>query len=57
MFLVLLPAMALLAWIVAAIWIGDWLVDRMRGAVEPDRPYRAAVLGVIVLGAAGCSPS
>jgi hypothetical protein len=55
-FFVLLPAMAFLAWVVAAIWIGDWMVVRMRGAVEPDRPYLASVLGVIVLGAAGMLP-
>ena len=54
--LVVLPAIALLAWIVAAIWVGDWLVARLRGAPEPGRPYRAAVLGVIVLGVAGMLP-
>lgn len=54
--LVLLPATAFLAWIVAAIWIGDWLVARLRGTPEPDRPYRAAVLGVIVLAVAGLLP-
>jgi len=56
MLFVLLPVMAFLAWAVAAIWIGDWLVLRMRGAVEPDRPYLAAVLGVFALGAAGMLP-
>ncbi len=54
--LVVLPAIAFLAWIIAAIWIGDWLVVRFRGAPEPDRPYRAAVLGVIVLAVAGVIP-
>jgi hypothetical protein len=53
---VLLPAVAFLAWIVAAIWIGDWLVARMRGAAEAERPYVAAVLGVIVLAVAGLLP-
>jgi len=53
---VLLPALVFLGWIVAAIWVGDWLVARMRGAVEPGRPYLAAVLGVIVLGVAGVVP-
>jgi hypothetical protein len=53
---VLLPAAAFLAWIVAAIWIGDWLVTRMRGAAETDRPYLAAVIGVVVLGVAGVVP-
>lgn len=53
---VLLPALAFLAWIVAAVWTGDWIVARMRGAVEPDRPYLAAVIGVIVLAAVGVIP-
>jgi len=53
---ILLPAVAFLAWIVAAIWIGDWIVARMRGHVEPDRPYLAAVLGVIALAIAGVLP-
>ncbi len=53
---VMLPAMAFLAWLVAAIWIGDWIVIRMRGATEPDRPYLASVVGVIVLAAAGMLP-
>jgi len=58
-----LPVVVLLAglagpigWIVAAIWIGDWLVQRIRGAVEPERPYLAAVIGVIVLGIGGLIP-
>lgn len=54
--LVLLPATAFLAWIVAAIWIGDWIVARLRGNPEPDRPYLAALLGVIVLAVAGLLP-
>jgi hypothetical protein len=53
---VLLPVLAFLAWIVAAIWIGDWLVARLRGAPEGDRPYRAAFLGVVVLAVAGMIP-
>jgi hypothetical protein len=54
--LVVLPAIAFLAWLVAAIWIGDWIVARLRGAPEPDRPYRAALVGVFVLAAAGLVP-
>ena len=53
---ILLPALAFLAWIVAAIWIGDWIVARFRGSAEADRPYLAAVLGVIVLAVAGVVP-
>ena len=51
-----LPALAFLAWLVAAIWIGDWIVIRIRGAAEQDRPYRAAVAGVIALSVAGMLP-
>ena len=56
MLFIVLPVLAFLAWIVAAIWIGDWMVTRMRGAAEPGRPYLAAVLGVIVLAVAGILP-
>lgn len=51
-----LPAIAFLSWIVAAIWIGDWLVARRRGAPETGRPYVAAIVGVIALALAGLLP-
>ena len=51
-----LPVLLFLAWLVAAIWVGDWLVARSRGEREPGRPYRAAVLGVIVLALASVLP-
>jgi hypothetical protein len=54
--LIALPAMAFVAWIVAAIWIGDWIVTRMRGDAEADRPYLAAVIGVVVLAIAAVIP-
>jgi hypothetical protein len=54
--LVVLPALAFLGWIVAAIWVGDWLVVRMRGSAEPGQPYLAALVGVIVLAFAGLVP-
>ena len=53
---VVLPALAFLSWVVAAIMVGDWLVARRRGAAEPDRPYVAAIVGVIVLGFLGLFP-
>jgi hypothetical protein len=53
---VVLPALAFLGWLVAAIWVGDWLVARMRGQRETGRPYVAAVLGVIALSIAGMLP-
>lgn len=56
MLFILLPAVAFLAWIVAAIWVGDWILGRARGQVEPAHPYLAAVVGVIVLALAGILP-
>lgn len=55
MLLILAPVTAF-AWLVAAIWVGDWIVTRVWGSPEPERPYRAAVIGVIVLAAAGMLP-
>jgi hypothetical protein len=53
---VVLPALAFLAWLVAAIWIGDWLVAGTRGSREPGRPSLAAVVGFIVLALVGMVP-
>ena len=42
------PAAAFAGYLVAGIWIGEWLL--YRGAAErPDRPYLAAVLGLVIL--------
>ena len=54
--LMVLPAASYVGWLVAAIWLGDWLLVRMRGSVEPERPYLAGVLGVLVLGLLGLFP-
>ena len=56
MLLLALPILALAGWLVAAMWVGDWLVARTSGTPEAGRPYRAAVLGVIVLALAGLIP-
>lgn len=53
---VLLPVLGILGWLVAAIWIGDWIIARTRGTIETGRPYLAAVVGVIVLSVAGVVP-
>jgi len=52
----ILPVLAFLGWLVAAIWVGEWLLERSRGERETGRPYRAAVLGVIVLAVASILP-
>jgi hypothetical protein len=54
--LFILPTFAYLGWIVAAIWVGDWLTGGQRETPPVERPYRAAVVGVIVLGLLGIVP-
>jgi hypothetical protein len=53
---VVMPVLAFLGWIVAAVWVGDWILGRTRGRTEPERPYLAAVVGVVVLAVAGMIP-
>lgn len=55
MLLIGLPLLAFAGWLVAAIWVGDWLLGR-RGSLEAEHPYRAAILGVVVLAVAGVLP-
>lgn len=52
------PLTAYLGYLVAGIWIGDWLLgrfDRERAAAA-ERPYAAAVVGLIVLQLLGIIP-
>jgi hypothetical protein len=49
------PAAAFAGYLVAGIWIGEWLLYR-NSATRPDRPYLASVLGLIVLQVAGIVP-
>jgi hypothetical protein len=50
------PAVAFAGYLVAAIFVGDALVGRMRGGAIEERPYLAAILGVLVLAVAGIVP-
>ena len=43
------PAAAYAGYLVAGIWIGEWLLERNATTERPARPYLAAVLGLIVL--------
>src|SRR4029077_5563567 len=46
--LVLWPLAAFVGYLVAGIWIGDWVLQRSVG--DPGtRPYRAAIIGVLIL--------
>lgn len=51
------PAMAFIGYIVAAVWIGEWALERFRGPqVESERPYLATVVGLVILFIAGIVP-
>ena len=55
--LVIWPAVAFIGYLVAAIWLGDWLLNRSRTAQDrPQRPYLAATVGVVVVTVAGIIP-
>ena len=46
--LVIWPALAFIGYVVAAIWLGEWLLSRRENASPADRPYGAAVLGLLI---------
>jgi len=43
------PAVGFLGYLVAGIWIGDQILGRTSGGVARERPYAAAVIGLVVL--------
>jgi hypothetical protein len=47
--LAVLPLVTFVGFLITAVWIGEWIVARTSPGVERERPYLAAVLGVIVL--------
>lgn len=49
------PAAAYAGYLVAGIWIGEWLLYR-QSAIRPDRPYLAATVGLVVLQIVGIVP-
>jgi hypothetical protein len=51
-----IPVLAFIGWLVAAVWVGDWLLVRAGGTREAGHPYRAALLGVVVLAVASVLP-
>jgi hypothetical protein len=50
------PLTAFLGYLVAAIWIGDWVLRRGAKPVPRQRPYLAAVIGVLILEVVGILP-
>lgn len=53
--LVIWPAAAFIGYIVAAIWLGEWLLGR-RDAVRAERPYAAATVGLLAAFVLGLIP-
>lgn len=54
--LVIWPAAAFIGYIVAAIWLGEWLLGRRDGAVRAERPYAAATVGLLAAFVLGLIP-
>lgn len=54
---VLWPTLAFIGYIVAAIWLGEWLLGRRNPVTTPaERPYGAAVIGLLVAFLIGLVP-
>jgi len=50
------PLTAYVGYLVAGIWIGDWVLGRLTTSQPRERPYAAAVVGLIVLQALAVLP-
>jgi hypothetical protein len=51
-----LPILGYAGYLVAAIWVGEWIVRSFGSGSRPERPYLAAVIGVVTLGLVGLVP-
>ncbi len=43
------PLTAFVGYLVAAIWIGDWILHRTSPGTVRERPYLAAVIGILIM--------
>ncbi len=50
------PLIAFIGYLVAGIWIGEWILHRSSPSVERERPYLAAVIGLLSLFVLGVVP-
>jgi hypothetical protein len=53
---IVLPLLVVAGYVVAGISIGDWIVGRLTPGVTRERPYLAALVGLVVVGAVGWIP-
>jgi len=51
-----LPTLGFIGYLVSAIRLGDWVIERIRGRPEASHPYLAAVVGLAILIMAGWMP-
>jgi cytoskeletal protein CcmA (bactofilin family) len=51
-----LPVILFTGYLVAGIWIGEWVVRQVSRGSAPDRPYAAAIVGVVLLGVVSIVP-
>jgi hypothetical protein len=52
----ILPLVAFVGYLVAGIWLGEWIVRRTSSESIRERPYLAAFIGVFILQALGVVP-
>ena len=50
------PVVALIGYVVAAIWLGEWILRQRSGSTPAERPYAAAVLGLLIAFVIGFVP-
>jgi hypothetical protein len=50
------PLAAFIGYLVAGIWIGDWVLARMTPGTTRERPYLAAIVGILILELVGILP-
>jgi len=50
------PALAFVGYLVAAIWIGEWLLRASGRRQATERPYLGAVVGIVLAGVLGLVP-
>jgi hypothetical protein len=54
--IVVWPLVAFIGYVVAAIWLGEWLLGLRDGAAPAERPYAAAAVGLMVAFVIGLIP-
>lgn len=50
------PSVAFLGYLVAGVWVGDWVLARMQPTKVRERPYLASVVGIMLLQLVGLIP-